>query len=74
MSKKFGIVAAAVIIVATVIGGTIGGAATRNRRVLSPQKTNAKAAAVDNIEGDYRAAIEMVSANYAGDIDYEKAT
>ena len=74
MSKKFGIVAAAVIIVATVIGGTIGGAATRKRRVLSPQKTNAKAAAVDNIEGDYRAAIEMVSANYAGDIDYEKAT
>jgi carboxyl-terminal processing protease len=73
MSRKFGIAAGIIIIAATIIGGTLGGARTRRRSVASYPKAPATATA-DNIEGDYGDAIAMISDNYAGEIDYEKAT
>jgi carboxyl-terminal processing protease len=73
MSRKFGIAAGIIIIAATIIGGTLGGAKTRRRSVSSSAKTTATATA-DNIEGDYGDAIGLISDNYAGEIDYEKAT
>ena len=69
MSKQFLIVAAAIFITATVIGGTVGNSTRRN---LAPANTSANAA--EQIEGDYRAAVDVVSQNYAGEVDYEKAT
>ncbi len=69
MSKQFLIVAVAIFITATVIGGTVGNS---TRRHLAPANTSANAAA--QIEGDYRAAVDVVSQNYAGEVDYEKAT
>jgi carboxyl-terminal processing protease len=72
MSRKFGIIAAAIIIAATIVGGTIarstaGGQAARSG---APSRTGTP----DQIEGSYREAIETVSTNYAGDVDYERAT
>jgi carboxyl-terminal processing protease len=69
MSKQFLIVAAAIFITATVIGGTMG---TSARHFNAPEKGAASTG--DQIEGDYREAIDVVSRNYAGDVDYEKAT
>jgi carboxyl-terminal processing protease len=70
MRRKFGIVAIAVVIVAAIGGGishrSIG-------KALSP-KTAGAATSADNIESDYRAALNIVDSNYAGEIDYEKAT
>jgi carboxyl-terminal processing protease len=73
MTKKFGIVALVVIVVATVLGGTFGKRA-RNRAAASAQSAQAAANPADNIADDYESAIEVVTDNYAGDIDYEKAT
>ncbi|HYE64832.1 MAG TPA: S41 family peptidase [Pyrinomonadaceae bacterium] len=70
MTGKFGIVAIAVILAAALVGGAIGGATTR-RHV--PAK-GADALAADRLEGDYSEAIQTISSNYAGEIDYEKAT
>ena len=70
MRRKFGIVAIVVVIVAAIVGGishrSIG-------KALSP-KTAGAATSADNIESDYRAALNIVDSNYAGEIDYEKAT
>jgi carboxyl-terminal processing protease len=78
MSRKFGIAAGIIIIAATIIGGTLGGARSRRRSssssiVSSSAKAPATATA-DNIEGDYGDAVGLISDNYAGEIDYEKAT
>jgi carboxyl-terminal processing protease len=70
MSKQFLIVAAAIFITATVVGGTVG---TNARHFNAPAK-GARASNADRIEDDYRNAIEVVSSNYAGEVDYEKAT
>lgn len=70
MSKQFLIVAAAIFITATIVGGTVGTSARR----FSPPAKGAPASTAEQIEGDYRAAIEVVTNNYAGDVDYEKTT
>jgi carboxyl-terminal processing protease len=71
MSRKFGVIAGIIIIAATIIGGTIGGATTRLRNVSAKAHTTTAA----NILGDYGEAITTILPdNYAGDIDYEKAT
>jgi carboxyl-terminal processing protease len=70
MSRNFGIVAAAIMIAATIVGGSIGVATTRRRNFSAKMPT----ASAENIEGDYGDAIAMISDNYAGEIDYEKAT
>ena len=80
MSGKFGIVAAVIIISAALAGGIrdiFGGDVRRSSssKSLSTQETiNTAAGTADHIEGDYDEAIKTVTANYAGDVDYEKAT
>lgn len=71
MSRKFVIVAGIIIVVAAIVGGTIGGATTRLRNVSTKERTTTAA----NILGDYGEAITAILPdNYAGEIDYEKAT
>ena len=67
MSKRFLIIASAIILIAAVVGGTIG--SSRRTRRSVPANT-----LVDDIEKDYNEAIHTISDGYAGDIDYEKAT
>lgn len=72
MSKRFAIFACAIVLIAAVVGGTIG----RSRRFRHSAPTNGSVtyAQADDIEKDYNEAIETISGRYAGDIDYEKAT
>src|SRR6266702_8733651 len=69
MTRKFIIVAAAIILLGTLAGG----ASTHLHRVKSSTGVTLDTV-TDDIENDYNEAISAVSANYAGDIDYEKAT
>jgi len=76
MTRNFTIVAAFVIVTASLAGGV----RTRtSRRVVSlasnsNQGSTAEKYESDKIESDYREAISAVEEKYAGDIDYEKAT
>ncbi|MFN2499766.1 MAG: S41 family peptidase [Pyrinomonadaceae bacterium] len=72
MSKRFAIIACAIVLIATLVGGTIG--RSRRFRYSTPTSGAATYAQSDDIEKDYNEAIETVSGRYAGDIDYEKAT
>ncbi|MBA3255810.1 MAG: hypothetical protein H0T64_04055, partial [Pyrinomonadaceae bacterium] len=72
MAKRFIIIAGLIILVAAVVGGTIG-SSRRLRRSVSvggsvPNKPS------EEIEKDYNEAVSTISSSYAGDIDYEKAT
>ena len=67
MSKRFLTIASAIILIAAVVGGTIG--SSRRTRRSVPANT-----LVGDIEKDYNEAILTISDGYAGDIDYEKAT
>ena len=67
MSKRFLIIASAIILIAALVGGTIGSSRRTRRNV--PANT-----LVDDIEKDYDEAIHTITDGYAGDIDYEKAT
>lgn len=69
MSQRFIILASAIVLAATLGGG----ASKRIHRAKSTSST-ALYTATDNIENDYSEAVTTVSANYAGEIDYEKAT
>src|SRR6267378_3155812 len=69
MSNRFIIVASAIILAASLAGG----ASKHVRRAKSTSGT-APYTASDDIENDYSEAVTTVSNNYAGDIDYEKAT
>jgi len=69
MTRKFIIVAAAIILLGTLAGG----ASKHLHRVKSSTGVTLDTV-TDDIENDYNEAISAVSANYAGDIDYEKAT
>jgi carboxyl-terminal processing protease len=72
VNRKFAITATAVIVVAAILGGTIGSA----RRFSSLTSTGAKNSyrVTDDIERDYNEAISTITSNYSGDIDHEKAT
>ncbi|CAN5594578.1 S41 family peptidase [soil metagenome] len=72
MAKRFIIIAGLIILVAAVVGGTIGNS-RRLRRSVSvggsvPNKPS------EEIEKDYNEAVSTISSSYARDIDYEKAT
>lgn len=69
MSKSFIIMASGIILVATLAGG----ASKHVHRAKSAAGATLYTA-TDDIENDYNEAIAAVSANYAGEIDYEKAT
>ena len=75
MTRGFAILATFVLVTATFAGGLY----SRSTRRRQAANANARSSAADKyeadkIEGDYSEAIEIVEQNYAGDIDYEKAT
>lgn len=72
MTRRFIIVASALILIAAVVGGTIG--RSRRFRRSVPAKGVVSYTEADDIEKDYNEAIAAISVEYAGDIDYEKAT
>ena len=74
MSKKFLIVAALVIIAATVAGGVRSRASKRHAANAGAKAATAEKFEADRIEGDYGEAISTVEEKYVGEIDYEKAT
>ena len=77
MTRNFTIVAALVIVTATLAGGV---RSRSSRRVVSLNVANSNQSSADEkyeadkIENDYHEAISTVEEKYAGDIDYEKAT
>jgi carboxyl-terminal processing protease len=72
MSKQFLIVGGALVLIAALVGGTIG-RSIRFRNSVAPKGVVSYTQA-DDIEADYKEAVEVISDGYAGDIDYEKAT
>jgi len=72
MTKRFAIIACALVLIAALVGGTIG--RSRRFRHSTPASGAVSYTQADDIEKDYNEAIEAISGRYAGDIDYEKAT
>jgi carboxyl-terminal processing protease len=72
MSKRFFIIGGAVVLIAALVGGTIG-RSIRFRNSVAPKGVVSFTQAED-IESDYKEAVDVISEGYAGDIDYEKAT
>jgi len=78
MTRNFTIVAALVVVTASLAGGVR--TRTSHRRVAdlktanANQSTTAEKYEAEKIETDYQEAISTVEEKYAGDIDYEKAT
>src|SRR5256884_2817262 len=72
MSKRFIITGGAVILIAALVGGTIGRSIRFRNSV--PAKGVVSYTEADDIESDYKEAVDVISDGYAGDIDYEKAT
>ena len=72
LTRRFAITAASIILVAAIVGGTIGSA----RRFSSLTSIGTKNAfrVTDEIEQDYNEAVATIASNYAGEIDHEKAT
>ncbi|HEY3582141.1 MAG TPA: S41 family peptidase, partial [Pyrinomonadaceae bacterium] len=74
INRKFIITAGAIILLAAILGGTIG----NERRfssltAIGSGATNSYRVA-DEIEHDYNEAVSTITSNYSGDIDHEKAT
>src|SRR5437870_2297806 len=78
MNRAFTFVAIVIIATATLAGGLQSRSARRRAATSNANNAALSAAAdkyeADRIEGDYQEAISTVEENYAGDIDYEKAT
>jgi carboxyl-terminal processing protease len=74
MTKKFIIVAALVIVAASIAGGMRSRASRRHAVSVTSNTNAAEKYEAERIEADYREAISTVEDKYAGDIDYEKAT
>lgn len=72
ISRRFAITATAVILVAAIVGGTIG-STRRFSRLTAIGATNSYRV-VDAIESDYNEAVAAIATNYSGEIDHEKAT
>jgi len=77
MTRAFSIVASLILVTATFAGGLY--TRSNRRRQAATVNTATQVSAqekyeADKIENDYSEAIELVEQNYAGDIDYEKAT
>jgi carboxyl-terminal processing protease len=72
VSKRFLGLAAGIVLLAAIVGGTLG-----SSRKFSKLNTSGKAAGyreAEEIEKDYNEAVSAISTNYSGEIDYEKAT
>jgi carboxyl-terminal processing protease len=72
MTKRFILTASALVLIAAVVGGTIG--RSRRFRHSVPAGGAVSYTEASDIEKDYNEAIAAISVEYAGDIDYEKAT
>jgi carboxyl-terminal processing protease len=70
MTRKFGIVALAIIISATVAGGMIDLFQKRSSTTGGPHRVVASS----DVTEDYQEAVRVIGQEYAGDVDYEKAT
>ena len=72
INRRFVVTAGAIILLAALIGGTIGNA----RRFSSLTSISAKDSyrVADDVERDYNEAVSTITANYSGDIVHEKAT
>lgn len=68
MSRKSIVIAVAVLFCSTLVGGTLG----RHKRPFAATPRHSDAA-MENIEADYEAALEVVAENYAGEVKHEKA-
>ena len=72
VTRKFTVTALAVIVVAAIIGGTIGTAERLGSLTSTTSKNSYRIA--EDIEKDYNEAVATITSNYSGDIDHEKAT
>jgi carboxyl-terminal processing protease len=71
-SRRFLIIAGAIILVAAVLGGMIGSFRKFNSLTSTGAASSYRVA--DEIKRDYNEAVSTITSNYSGDIDYEKAT
>jgi carboxyl-terminal processing protease len=60
--------------IAVILAATLAGGVSKHFRWAKSSVSGTPYAASDDIENDYNEAIKTVSSNYAGEIDYEKAT
>ncbi|HYV24669.1 MAG TPA: S41 family peptidase [Pyrinomonadaceae bacterium] len=74
MSRNFVIVAAFVIIAASVAGGVRSRASRRHAVANANASAQSEQFEADRIEADYSEAISTITEQYAGEVDYEKAT
>src|SRR5881394_1815629 len=74
MTRKFTLVAAFVIVIASIAGGVRSRAFRRHAANANSSQATGEKYEADKIEADYREAITTVEERYAGEIDYEKAT
>jgi carboxyl-terminal processing protease len=74
IKPRFVITAAVVIVLAAILGGTIGN--ERRFSSLTSLGSSAKNSyrVADEIERDYNEAVSTITSNYSGEIDHEKAT
>ena len=72
MTKRFLIAASVFVLIAAVVGGTIGSSKRLRRTVSIGGPVTDRPS--EEIEKDYNEAVSTVSSNYVGEIDYEKAT
>jgi carboxyl-terminal processing protease len=71
MTRKFGIVALAIIISATVAGGMVD---LFQKRRMSGTGDKPRTVSRTDVTEDYQEAVQTIGNEYAGEIDYEKAT
>src|SRR6266567_8590658 len=74
INRNFAIVAALVVLAASVTGGVRSRASRRPMTTVNSNTAASEKYEADKIEADYREAISTVEDKYAGEIDYEKAT
>jgi carboxyl-terminal processing protease len=70
--KRFLLLAALIVVLATVFGGTVGSSRKFSSLTNSGKLNSFRV--TDEIEKDYNEAVSTITTNYSGDIDYEKAT
>ena len=72
ITKKFTVIAVAVIAAAAIFGGMIGSSQRLSGLTSGSAKNSYRV--VDEIEEDYNEAVATITSSYSGDIDHEKAT
>jgi len=73
INRKFIIGAIVFVVLAAILGGTVGNA-RRLGALTSIGSTNNSYRVADDIERDYNEAVATITSNYSGEIDHEKAT